>query len=656
MARAPRRRRVRGVRAARDRPARGAPCSRRSSTGSTPTWRSAATPTLVAELEGLVARAPAARAPARAAHGRAVPLRPPGGRPRGLRRGAARAARRARRRARPRAARPPGGDPAPGPRARAGAEPVAGPARPPPRRIALLAVGGALLVGAAVGGGRLLAGSDPDRSARRSAQTRRGDRPRRRRGNPTPVDVGPSPSHLAADGRTLWVTQRRWRSVSRVDLDGRAACARRSPSAAAPPAWPSPPGAVWVANSRDGTVSRIDASTNTSCRHIPVGTNPTGVAAGAGRCGWRTPASRRSRGSTRTAEAGDQIDVHAAPTEIAVGAGAVWMTSSSTRTVSQLDPRSGRVVEVDPGGRRAERHRGRPRRRVGRQQPGRHRLADRPATAVVTDDPGRERADAIVVGRVACGSAEQFGDGVARIDPDTDRVVKRIRSETARPGSLLAGGALWVATRASGAEHRGGTLRVLAQTAVFDALDPALAYAPGSTAIVGLTGDGLTAMQRAAGRDAAQVVPDLAVTLPTAPGRRPHLPVCAAPRHPVLDRRRGARHRRPALVRADLEAAPPFADFTSPGRDFFADIVGADQCRRKPRTCDLSRGIVTEPGNDAVVTFHLLVPTRSSFTNSRSTRLHPAGGNAAARCRRRGPCPPPAHTPWRALTEATRSC
>ena len=57
---------------------------RRSRTGSTPIWRSAATPRLIGELEALTSGAPAARAAARPAHARALPLRPPGRGARGL--------------------------------------------------------------------------------------------------------------------------------------------------------------------------------------------------------------------------------------------------------------------------------------------------------------------------------------------------------------------------------------------------------------------------------------------------------------------------------------------------------------------------------------------------------------------------------------------
>jgi peptide/nickel transport system substrate-binding protein len=67
-----------------------------------------------------------------------------------------------------------------------------------------------------------------------------------------------------------------------------------------------------------------------------------------------------------------------------------------------------------------------------------------------------------------------------------------------------------------------------------------------------------------------------------------------------------ARDVRPSFER--MWKIHPLGKLSSPGPGFFQEIVGAAQCTRRPRTCDLSRGIVTEPGNDSVVTFHLTRP------------------------------------------------
>ena len=76
-----------------------------------------------------------------------------------------------------------------------------------------------------------------------------------------------------------------------------------------------------------------------------------------------------------------------------------------------------------------------------------------------------------------------------------------------------------MSVRASGAQHRGGTLRVL-HTLTEDGvrqdrrrlLDPAHGYDGWGT--LGLTNDGLLAFRRVGGREASTLVPDLAVSVP----------------------------------------------------------------------------------------------------------------------------------------------
>ena len=71
-------------------------------------------------------------------------------------------------------------------------------------------------------------------------------------------------------------------------------------------------GAIWVANSRDGTVSRIDPATAAVEATIQVGRLPSGIA---------------------------------------VGAGAVWVANSLSGTVSRIDPRTNRVTKtIELGG------------------------------------------------------------------------------------------------------------------------------------------------------------------------------------------------------------------------------------------------------------------------------------------------------------------
>ena len=421
------------------------------------------------------------------------------------------------------------------------------------------------------------------------------------------VDVGPSPSRLAVSGRALWVTNADGHTVSRVDrYDG---AVRQTVDVGHGPAGVAVAGgAAWVANSRDGTVSRVDEDTNKAVETIGVGADPTSVAAGAGAV-WVANAGEQSisRIDPRTGAA-TKLAVDAEPTDLAVGAGGVWVTSSRSGTVSQVDPRSGRVLLTARAGSGAS---------GIAFVDGAVWVANSLDGTVSRIDPatGRGEAtiqvgngpDAIVAVPGGVWVAEQFGGRVVRIDAATNEVDKRIPLGHRPTGLAVADGALWVGARASGAEHRGGSLRVLASSHVFDVLDPALAYSPGSVAIAALTGDGLTAFQHAPGRDGTQVVPDLAVTLPQPrDGGRTYRFVLRSGIHYSTGGVVRARDVRPSFER--LWKIRPFAGFTSPGRGVFNTIVGAPQCDREPRACDLSRGIVTEPGEDAVVTFRLSSP------------------------------------------------
>jgi YVTN family beta-propeller protein len=57
-------------------------------------------------------------------------------------------------------------------------------------------------------------------------------------------------------------------------------------------------GGVWVANSRDGTVSRIDPESNKVIATIHIGNNPQGIAVGAGAV-WVSVQAREPGGLPR---------------------------------------------------------------------------------------------------------------------------------------------------------------------------------------------------------------------------------------------------------------------------------------------------------------------------------------------------------------------
>ena len=98
----------------------------------------------------------------------------------------------------------------------------------------------------------------------------------------------------------------------------------------------------WLA----GVVSRVDAATGIA-KPIPVAGHPADIALGAGAV-WVTLAleDEVARIDPETGSVRRTIHVGRRPNGIAVGAGAVWVANSGDGTVSKLDPRSGDVTDT----------------------------------------------------------------------------------------------------------------------------------------------------------------------------------------------------------------------------------------------------------------------------------------------------------------------
>jgi serine/threonine-protein kinase len=168
-------------------------------------------------------------------------------------------------------------------------------------------------------------------------------------------------------------------------------------------------GSIWVVNGGDRTVARIDAATGAVTGTVSVGAAgdvPIDLAVARG--GVWVPLEYENVVvviDTRTMRRIDRIDVRA-PTAIAFGYGALWVTNSSEDTVSRIDPGTRTVVA---------------RIRVGR-------------------DP-----EAVSAGAGGVWVANQAEDSVTRIDPATNRVVGRPIAVGDSPDHLVAGlGSVWV--------------------------------------------------------------------------------------------------------------------------------------------------------------------------------------------------------------------
>jgi YVTN family beta-propeller protein len=169
-------------------------------------------------------------------------------------------------------------------------------------------------------------------------------------------------------------------------------------------------GAVWVANATQGTVSRIDPAANTVTGTTPVGRNPVRLAAGLGSI-WVASETGQSVSSleVRTGLLHRTIPVtgHLSATDLAVGAGMVWVRSGN------------RLLSLDP------------------------------ATYTMTDWTGDWEVGgggtAVVDGLLWLSGTTRTGAGqIVRVDPSTSRVIDRFTT----PGDgvlTVGGGSVWQA-------------------------------------------------------------------------------------------------------------------------------------------------------------------------------------------------------------------
>jgi YVTN family beta-propeller protein len=418
-------------------------------------------------------------------------------------------------------------------------------------------------------------------------------------GRPTgEIPVGASPSGVAAGFGSVWVSNVDAHSVSRVDpVKG---VQIQTIQVGNGPAGIAVGGAfVWVANGLDGTVSRIDPQTDGVVQKIEVGNGPVALAADAYGV-WVATADdgRVLQINKRTGKVSRSIYVGQSADGVAAANGSVWIASSSTGIVTRIDARSDTVIQTVQAGAGA-----------GAVAAGPHDVwvANALANTVTRIDAatGSVRAT-IPVGNDPNGIAVVEGavwvssehDGrLSKIDPATDSVVKTVKTGNPPEGIVFAAGALYVAVRASGAGHRGGTLRMLSGSGEVDTVDPALAYPVSDWQILALTNDGLTGLRRAGARAGERLVPDLAISLPApTDGGRTY----------TFQVRSHIRYSNGAFVRPqDFRQAIERSLVLSPQKEYYGGIVGARACLDAPKKlCDLSRGIVTD-ARSHTVTFHL---------------------------------------------------
>jgi DNA-binding beta-propeller fold protein YncE len=171
-----------------------------------------------------------------------------------------------------------------------------------------------------------------------------------------PADQG-GPGLAFASG-SLWVANAEERRVARVDPDGDA---HGIPVGGTPIAIAAAPDAdaVWVAarTPSGGVLAHIDPTSNqVDPRRIPLPHAPTGLAVtlDAGTVWLATGGDQTLRRvDASTARVVDTIKLDHVPNQVAVGGGAVWVTSSKDDVVMKVDPAGHhRTIRIgnDPGG------------------------------------------------------------------------------------------------------------------------------------------------------------------------------------------------------------------------------------------------------------------------------------------------------------------
>src|SRR5439155_10142177 len=136
------------------------------------------------------------------------------------------------------------------------------------------------------------------------------------------------------------------------------------------------------------------------------------------------------------------VHVGACGAGIAITAGGVWVANPLERTVTRIDPATGRVVDTIPVG----------------------------------DGP-----HSIIAAGKHLWVGDQYDGTITRIDPDHAHEARKFATGASPTGLAAVGSAVWVASRAfTSAGHVGGTLTVASQLlpGSFTGIDPADVYAP----------------------------------------------------------------------------------------------------------------------------------------------------------------------------------
>jgi YVTN family beta-propeller protein len=341
----------------------------------------------------------------------------------------------------------------------------------------------------------------------------------------TEIPLHAAPNGVAAGEGAVWVTNTGNDTVSRVDpvLDRAVGTIQVG---SGPTAVAVGGGAVWVVNSLDGTLSWINPAANREVQRIRgVGSGPSAVAYGEHSV-WVASANDGLlfRVNPKTGRVGKSIETGASAGDIAVGAGSVWVSNQASRTVVRVDAATNEVsgvISVGNGPTGVAFGAGSV--WVANNLDGTLSRIDPATNGVTATIPVGGGPKGVTFADGAVWVSDEFGGVVLRIDARTEKVEERLRVGNRPAGLDVSKQRVWIAVQPSGETHRGGKLTVAGSGGAagtggtpFDSIDPAIASLATSWSVLIVTNDGLTGFERVGGSEGARVVPDLAVSLPVA--------------------------------------------------------------------------------------------------------------------------------------------
>lgn len=412
------------------------------------------------------------------------------------------------------------------------------------------------------------------------------------------IPVGPGPIALAAGGDFMWVANGDASNVSRVSrttqsVVGDPIQAGNGLSSVAYLEGPQPGGgddSLWLGNSVDGSVWRVEPASGRKTLEVQVGPGLRDVVA-AGNAIWAVSerAGTLTRIDPRNGVILRVVQVGEGPVALAIGEGAVWVANASDGTVTRVDATDYTTSTHS----------------VGR----------------------RPRAIALAGGRVFVANEED--ESVSMLDGD-GKLVRTIELRNAPMGLTAQGDRVWVSVRGGVLNYRGGTLRLGTEVPI-DTLDPSFAVEPTvSIFLAPLVYDGLTAFKRVGGPEGNQLVPNLAEEIrpPTDNGLTY-----------TYTLRKGVRYSDGTPVRASdvRKTFERIMRAEAYGGAFVTVIKGTEGCTT-PQACDLSSGIVTDDEAGSIV-FHLKEPIADFPYQLALPSLSILPGNTAEGDREMAPIP-----------------